>query len=336
MHAIRLGAVAVALCAVAGAATAQEKSGFDLDEHRRVLPPVSFENLVLMPIVSTGVAKGAIGADYLVLDEGMKKGLVKVVEKEGGDVNHLVLTNSSKQPLFLLAGEVIIGGKQDRIIGKDTIIPARKTEAVPVFCVEHGRWSGRKASFESAGALAHTKLRKQAKYAGQSEVWKEVADKNSRLKTTNGTDTYRRIATGKKVASSVAAYRKQFARALGRLPERKQIVGFVVVVNGKVAAIESFGSPALYRKLERKLLESYYVEAVNLPPAKDAKPAGKTAVKKFVAAAAKARAKRQKSADTEAAETYDYSGDEVEGSTVRAKRAPAAAQPVYDSVYSNE
>lgn len=335
MHAIRIGAVAVALCALASAAAAQTKSGFALDDHRRVLPPVSFENLALMPIVAAGTSKAA-GADYLVLDEGMKKGVVKVVEKDGGDVNHLELTNSSKQPLFLMAGEVIIGGKQDRIIGKDTIIPARTTQAVPVFCVEHGRWSGRKASFESAGALAHTKLRKQAKFAGQGAVWKEVADKNNRLKTSNDTDTYRQIATGKKVKSSVAAYRKHFAAALARVPERKNVVGFVVVVNGKVAAIESFGSPALFRKLQNKLLESYYVEAVDIPVAAKAKPAGVKAVKKFVAEAAKAKAKRQKSAETEAAETYDYSGDAVEGSTVRAKHAPAAAEPVYDSVYSNE
>ena len=65
---------------------------------------------------------------------------------EQGPVNSLTLANRAKLPLFLLSGEVVIGGKQDRIIGKNTVVAPRTTETVPVFCVEHGRWSGRKAA----------------------------------------------------------------------------------------------------------------------------------------------------------------------------------------------
>ena len=38
-------------------------------------------------------------------------------------MNQLVLINRGKKPLVLLAGEVVSGGKQDRIIGKDRIVP---------------------------------------------------------------------------------------------------------------------------------------------------------------------------------------------------------------------
>jgi len=40
-------------------------------------------------------------------------------------VNQLVLINRSKRPLLLLAGELVSGGKQDRVIGKDRIVPSR-------------------------------------------------------------------------------------------------------------------------------------------------------------------------------------------------------------------
>ena len=68
-----------------------------------------------------------------------------------GDVNRLVLKNSSSKPLYLMPGEIIVGGKQDRTIAQETIIaPGPKLVPIDVFCVEHGRWSGR-ADSETVG-----------------------------------------------------------------------------------------------------------------------------------------------------------------------------------------
>ena len=54
-----------------------------------------------------------------------------------------MLVNNSKRPLILLAGEIVTGGKQDRVIGKDRIIPAESDPIdLGVFCVEPGRWTG--------------------------------------------------------------------------------------------------------------------------------------------------------------------------------------------------
>lgn len=333
MHAIRSSVVVVSVLALLGGAALADKP-FELSKDRHVLAPVSYRNLTLMPIVQTKPSKQPA---YIVLDEGMKSGAVKVIEKNAdGEVNELELRNTSDQPLFLMAGEVIIGGKQDRIIGKDTIIPPKTTEVVEVFCVEHGRWSGRKATFESAGALAHTELRKKAKYAAQQEVWAEVKDKNQKRKLDNATDTYRAVAqTSKQSGGSLDGYRKHFERALAKNPQRDQVVGFVVAVNGKVAAIETFGSPELYRKLSTKLLGSYFVEAVDKPVApKMTQPAAKE-VEAFVTKANAARAKKQTVRDNAAAETVNFDSDEVKGSSVRSKSAPAAAEAAYDSVYAN-
>jgi hypothetical protein len=94
---------------------------------------------------------------FLTLDEGLASGEVQVREQgsdvmvrnrgrviqptfsAGASVNQLVLINRSKRPLLLLAGELVSGGKQDRIIGKDRLVPAG-SEPLPldVFCVEHG------------------------------------------------------------------------------------------------------------------------------------------------------------------------------------------------------
>jgi len=46
---------------------------------------------------------------------------------------------SSSRPLLLLACEIVSGGKQDRVIGKDRILPAESDPVdLSVFCVEPG------------------------------------------------------------------------------------------------------------------------------------------------------------------------------------------------------
>ena len=68
------------------------------------------------------------------------------------EVNRLVLINNSKHPLLLLAGEIVTGGKQDRVIGKDRIVPAESDPVdLSVFCVEPGRWVATSNQFGASG-----------------------------------------------------------------------------------------------------------------------------------------------------------------------------------------
>lgn len=318
-----------ALAVLGAAAPAQAEGEFELDGDKTVLTPITYKNLTLFPVVAKKQKKTK---NYLVLDEGMKSKDVRIIEKgDGGNVNKLMIHNRSEDPLFLMAGEVIIGGKQDRIIGKNTVIAPKSKISVPVFCVEHGRWDSRKADFQTANSLAHTKLRRSASFDGQSEVWAEVSAKNSLRSEDNATDTYRRIATGKGTKTTIAGYKKHFAKKLASLGDAKKMVGFVVAVNGKVVAIEVFGSSKLFHKLEGKLLNSYYVEAVDIAVPKN-KPKAPTAkaVKEFKA---KGRnAKKSKVYSNAAADTVQFDNDDVQGSAVEA--ADADEPRVYESTYA--
>jgi hypothetical protein len=61
-------------------------------------------------------------------------------------VNKLMLTNRSGKKLVLIAGELVVGGNQDRIVGHDCIVSSSKTPVpLDVFCVEPGRWEERPA-----------------------------------------------------------------------------------------------------------------------------------------------------------------------------------------------
>lgn len=319
----------VALAVLGAAAPAQAEGEFELDGDKTVLAPITYKNLTLFPVVAKKRKKAR---SYLVLDEGMKSKKVRIIEKgDGGNVNKLMIHNKSEDPLFLMAGEVIIGGKQDRIIGKNTVIPPKSKISVPVFCVEHGRWDSRKADFATANSLAHTKLRRSASFESQSAVWAEVKAKNALRAEDNDTDTYRRVATGKGTKKTISGYKKHFAKQLEKLTKAKDMVGFVVALNGKVVAIEVFGSSELFHKLEGKLLTSYYVEAVDIAVLKK-RPKAPTAkaVKEFKAKGR--RAKKSKVYSTAAADTVQFDNEDVQGSAVEALDSDEPT--VYESTYA--
>src|SRR5215469_509105 len=165
-----------------------------LNQQYKVLPPITHGNLTIYPVVAS---KSHDTSDFLTLDEGIRSGDVVVTEvgnmhamirrpmpnyRPGPQVNTLVLVNNSKRPLILLAGEIVTGGKQDRIVGKDRIIaPESDPVDLSVFCVEHGRWTETSNKFSSSNYLmAQPTVRKQAMAEkDQQKVWAEVQNQNA-------------------------------------------------------------------------------------------------------------------------------------------------------------
>src|SRR5881227_3425648 len=101
-----------------------------------------------------------------------REGVIRPTYSTGASVNQLVLINRSKRPLLLLAGELVSGGKQDRVIGKDRIVPAGAPPLpLEVFCVEHGRWTG-SSQFAAAKTIVHPSVRESAAVdQAQTKVW---------------------------------------------------------------------------------------------------------------------------------------------------------------------
>src|SRR6202158_3315391 len=158
----------------------------------RLLDPVTYENISVFPVVSS---YSQDTSPFLTLEEGLATGDVAVHEQgsesmvrgrdghpvyipqpgTGASVNQLVLINRSKRPLLLLAGELVSGGKQDRVIGKDRIVPAGAPSLpLDVFCVEHGRWT-RSSQFAAALTIVHPSVRERAAVdQKQTEGWDAV------------------------------------------------------------------------------------------------------------------------------------------------------------------
>ena len=283
----------------------------------RLLDPVIYENITIFPVVSS---TGQDTSPFLTLDEGLSSGEVIVSEQgaaglartrdgrpvtvpqynSGASVNQLVLINRSKRPLLLLAGELVSGGKQDRIIGKDRIVPVG-SDPLPldVFCVEHGRWTGASSQFGASKTIVHPSVREQAAVAqNQNEVWDAVRSGTlSKTRPAGGTagqpaappppparlsseaigdaiataaptQAYAKIYEGGHVGASVDSFVEELQRRFNRATlglKGERVVGVVVAYGGDVAWSDIFASGELFEHYWGKLLRSYAVEALARP-----------------------------------------------------------------------
>jgi hypothetical protein len=299
-------------------------SGGDEQARRRgwrVAEGVTYENLTIFPVVAS---KQPDTSGFATLDEALAVGDAVVTEQgnylrrtrdavmeplpQGGSaqVNQLVLVNRGKRPLILLAGEVVSGGKQDRIIGKDRIVPAGAPPLpLSVFCVEHGRWTDVSTSFSAAKMMAHPSVREKAAVEqNQNEVWDAVRsgtsyaarapsisagasggtgaaapapavstnDLRSVISSAAPTESYPKMMQSGRVGASVENFAEQMQRRFERATrdlKGERVIGVVVAYGGEVAWSDIFASGDLFDAYWPKLLRSYAVEAVMRPPTRE-------------------------------------------------------------------
>lgn len=280
----------------------------------RVLSPIESGNLMLFPVVQTG---NGVGSPFITLDEGLKSGEVEVTEAgrvrglvrprpgqnrgpgdsiarpapsyRGDQVNTLVLVNNSNKPLVLLAGEIVTGGKQDRVIAKDRIVPAGSDPIdLGVFCIEPGRWTEDTASFRASAKssaqsmMVQPMVREKAMVAkDQHQVWDSVqgaiggalrapASSTATVQVTTdaaslGTTSYARAmqnsAVSTKVDEAAAPVSKSRDSILAQL-RQEHAVGVVVAIRGEIVWADIFSDSSLLGRYWTKLVRSYAAESL--------------------------------------------------------------------------
>jgi hypothetical protein len=136
-----LGAVLALLCASAPppASAADRPERVQVGDYQ-LSGPYTHENLTIYLI--HGKTK-LTGKTPLTLQEALDQ--QKVVIRETGRVNELAIENvSSEAEVYVQSGDVIKGGRQDRMLASDLLLPP-KSGKIPVatYCVEQGRWQQR-------------------------------------------------------------------------------------------------------------------------------------------------------------------------------------------------
>ena len=215
--------------------------------------PARHRNLAVFPLVADGVG----GADYLVLDEALERGLARVTEvSEAGSVPELAFENASDRDVLLLDGEELVGARQNRILNVTVLVGPKHRLVIPVSCVERGRWAYRSREFASAGRKLYARARAAkmaqvssamertgARRSDQAFLWEDIARKHGRMAVDSRTEAMSDLYEAS--ADALDGYRQAFDAVPGQ-------VGAVFAVNGAVRGVEILDCPDTFARFLAK------------------------------------------------------------------------------------
>jgi len=297
----------------------------------RVGEPLVVENLTIFPMHGAPEPQPIA---LTTLDAALARGDAEVSELgSGGEVNRLQVENRGKLPIYVLAGTVVEGGKQDRQISQDFVIEPGQRIAVDAFCVEQGRWNARRSGratggkFGKAKGLAQSGVRRAAQYQrDQHEVWSEVSEVNAAHKTSAPSGTLMATLDDAEVARKRAGLVRAIDAALRGAEARAPVVGLGYAVDGKVRNVRWFQGPSAFGLFRSSLLESAALDALTAQG-----QSGKRSAPKVEAAAVDRfmrdiEAGASETRDTDALNSNEYKeGKAGYGSKARLKSRPTAA-----------
>lgn len=206
------------------------------------------------------------GLDYLTLDEALEGNWIEVAESsENGSVPQIKIINRSNRMVFLMAGEQVVGCKQNRVLNASIMVPANGEIPLPVTCVERGRWGYKSAVFSSGYTSSHYHLRammdsqaaQSYKFAGapqsdQGAVWGEVSRK---------LDAMGSRSPSSELQAMYRDYDHKLAEAVKQLPAPEGFHGAVFTIAGRIAGADLFDKPETLRKLWPKLVRSCVIDS---------------------------------------------------------------------------
>ncbi len=258
----------------------------------RVSGPIVHDNLAIY-FLHGATTGGAVPAS---LEEALAEGRVKV--HETGSVNELTMENVGDDVIFVQAGDIVKGGRQDRVLSVDLLLsPHSGIVPIAAFCVESGRWSargqedGRQFSTAAAAMPSHEAKLAMRTYmanaaapsplaeqphaadpsradagSSQRKIWAMVQATQDRLARSVGApvaapaspSSLQLSLESEKLRAAQAAY----LAALQNGKVDDDVVGYIAVINGKIGGGDVYASSELFRKMWPKLLAANVTEAI--------------------------------------------------------------------------
>lgn len=200
---------------------------------------------------------------YLSLQEALAHHNISIMEtgeQEGGEVNTLFIENTSPDTVIIMGGEVIRGGKQDRMIANDfMVLPHSGKIDIDVFCVEHNRWMAHDvdAAFTVATGVAPANVRQAAKTSdAQMQVWEEVEALYKSYPDVEVEEDTKALAPVLD-SEDMKDYLEPYYDKLQNIVWPTHVVGIVAVMDGNVVGCDIFAQHQLFTKYYKSLLHSY-------------------------------------------------------------------------------
>lgn len=254
------------------------------------------DNLQLYPIVADAalLAEHAGQANIKTLTEAMSTKGFRITEvkqfgrEQANWYSGLTLVNKSTDTVFVMSGDVVTGGNQDRVNEEDLMALPGTIRNIDVFCVEKGRSSyynpdadeseRKLAAFRGYYNVASPRVRKAVYGGDQHEVWGAVAQVTTANGANSNTSTYAALETENESKTRRDGYIHFFTDKFTTL---ENVVGVVAVCDGKVIGTEVFGHPQLFERRVKALIHSYAVEAATVETGRTSAPVPEVAEHAF-------------------------------------------------------
>ena len=225
--------------------------------------PTTHGGLTIFPLTSG--LDSSFG--YLLLEEGLRKGLVTIREvSEGGSVPELTVENRADLPLLIVDGEELVGAKQNRVANLTMLLPAEKTTIIPVSCVEAGRWSYSSRDFGVTDRVQNARgraekladVRESIRHRGsrrsdQGRVWDSLAEESESLEAASPTGA---------MSAMFDRHREtldDYVEAVSPLPGQ---IGAIFIVHNSRYGLDLFDQPETFAGFLPKLVRSYAIDVL--------------------------------------------------------------------------
>jgi hypothetical protein len=234
---------------------------------------IEAEDLLVVPLLLPDDAAPPLSAPPRALADALQADDAEVRERDGGaSVGEVVVELRKGAPLLLIDGEELVGAKQNRVVNSSVLVGAGQPVAVPVSCIERGRWERTRRGFHSARrsvplSVKRSKLDRVSSSvlasrgpevrhdAGQGEVWRDVDAVFHRTGIGSATSSLSDVLDSHERDDARYAARTERLRADAQPTERQ--LGAAFFFGGRLLGLEVFGHPATLRAHWPALVTSY-------------------------------------------------------------------------------
>ena len=235
----------------------------------RISGPYTFENLSLFLLHGEDhVPSGS----YRALQQAMETKSTAVYET--GNVGELMIENLGDLDVFIQAGDILKGGRQDRVIGVDFILGKRSGRVpIPSFCVEQGRWHRRGSESDMVFSASPSYLSSKSVKLGtkvsasQAQVWSSVAKEQEKLsKAVDSSVSAQESHSSYQLTLEHKKVQERIKSCVETLREeaisQKDTLGFVFAIGDDLNNADVYANHDLFLQLWDKLLNAAATEAV--------------------------------------------------------------------------
>jgi len=247
-----------------GSGTPDIVAGVDSPELARAVGAIHPGTISRHEALAVVYVHGDLGPALAIttLDEARGRGELAISERGQATVPELIVDNRLGTPVLLLAGEILAGGKQNRVVTEDILLPPHSGERpLGVYCVEQGRWASSGGGFRSSGAVASAGVRARVMAkSDQAAVWSAVREYASNLRAGSATSSYTAVVESRAVEQRRAEVERHIE---GRAPAGA--VGVAIFQGGTLLGLDVFSDPSLFARQWPKLLRAAIVDTLAMP-----------------------------------------------------------------------